>query len=247
MCPQQGHQAGLWQPLSSVKFTEPHDAECTVTAADASCSMAAAEAGASTPGAAAPGENPSDERIQQLASVATGQQFTTQPDGSMPGLPPQQFPPGIDPINPAHQPLLPFDQPPPVPVPVQSKEQEMAIMRERNDGLPLSKEESDDEVHPLPDAASGFRCPLPPQIRTPLYRMHSCTTDFQGTIQCTFAKPRHRQNTFSSFGVRTIWLTVISQSISHILGCHPCCCKKQVEHEQAPGLPPSCHSARRGF
>lgn len=118
-------------------------------------SMAAAEAGAPTP--AAPGENPSDERIQQLASVATGQQYPPQPDGSMPGLPPQQFPPGIDPTNPAHQPLLPFDQPPPVPVPVQGKEQEMAIMRERNDGLPLSKEESDDEVHPLPDAASGFR------------------------------------------------------------------------------------------
>lgn len=144
--------------------------EWLTKAADVSCSMAAAEAGAPTP--AAPGENPSDERIQQLASVATGQQYPPQPDGSMPGLPPQQFPPGIDPTNPAHQPLLPFDQPPPVPVPVQGKEQEMAIMRERNDGLPLSKEESDDEVHPLPDAASGFRCHNPPLPLLWVFGMH---------------------------------------------------------------------------
>ncbi|KAK9825270.1 hypothetical protein WJX74_004602 [Apatococcus lobatus] len=111
----------------------------------------AAEAGASI---AAPRETPSDERIQQLATVATDQQYTPQQEG-VPGMP-AQVPPGVDPTNPA-QPLMPFDQPPPVPVPVQSKEQELAIMKERNDGLPLSKEESDDEVHPLPDAASGFR------------------------------------------------------------------------------------------
>ncbi|KAK9865836.1 hypothetical protein WJX84_004677 [Apatococcus fuscideae] len=104
---------------------------------------------------AVPGELPPDNRIQQLATVASDQQFVAHQDPHMGGAPPQ-FPPGIDPQIPG-QPMMPFDQPPPVPVPVQTKEQEMAIMKERNDGLPLSKEESDDEVHPLPDAASGFR------------------------------------------------------------------------------------------
>ena len=120
-----------------------------------SCSMAAG-AGASNL-SAPPGETPMDERTQQLAPMACDQQYKPQPEG-LPGMP-AQFPPGVDPTIPA-QPLMTFDQAPPAPVPVQSKEQEMAILRGRNDGLPLSKEESDDEVHPLPDAASGFRCSL---------------------------------------------------------------------------------------
>lgn len=37
--------------------------------------------------------------------------------------------------------------------------QALAVPESSDDGLPLSKEEGDDdELHPLPDSASGFRC-----------------------------------------------------------------------------------------
>lgn len=37
--------------------------------------------------------------------------------------------------------------------------QALAVPESTDDGLPLSKEEGDDdELHPLPDSASGFRC-----------------------------------------------------------------------------------------
>lgn len=60
--------------------------------------------------------------------------------------------------------------------------QQTQVAPSADDGLPLSKEEGgDDELYPLPESASGFRCDRPSDRRTP--------DDYPRPLSATFSYP----------------------------------------------------------